>query len=261
MYADGDPYLDRRRRIGDQGLRERMNRRRSPEEGGEGFARPDMQPMHQGQVIGQVIPDAQGNIDIWAHDETAQPGLTYRYRLRVVIKNPIYDVPNMSPEPKLMQIAYLPANPKTGELDPEASWSEWTKSVAIPTNVDMRLVNASNLGGRESAQFEVRRFQEGQINEAPKPFVVVPGDTIGGVEKVQIPGVQGAPAVTKQIDFSTNWTVVDIRSAGSNDYRVRIMDPQGRIEVRTVSGDTRRFKDAAKPAAPNANVVGLVRPN
>src|SRR4029450_11425865 len=43
----------------------------------------------QGDVRpGQVVLDEQGRFDIWAHDENAQPGKTYVYRMRVVIKNP-----------------------------------------------------------------------------------------------------------------------------------------------------------------------------
>jgi hypothetical protein len=51
--------------------------------------------------------------------------------------------------------------------------------------------------------------------------------------------------------------LVDIRQTG-NDYRVRIMDPQGRMEVRTVIGDRNKFKDDAKPVG---GAVGLARPN
>jgi len=46
-----------------------------------------------------MTPDANGNIDIWGHDETAQPGRTYHYRLRLVLKNPIYNTTS-APAPR-----------------------------------------------------------------------------------------------------------------------------------------------------------------
>ena len=129
---------------------------------------------------------------------------------------------------------------------PDKSWSDWSKPVAIPTNVDMMLVSANTINGKETAKFRVKRFQEGQINEAPRPFEVFPGDTIGGPAKVNVAAgaVAGAAGAAKQIevDFTTAWTLVDIRQAGS-DYRVRIMDAQGRMEVRTLAGDRNRFKE------------------
>jgi hypothetical protein len=255
MYADADGNAEQRRR------------RFVP---GEGFDSPDggrgrrfdeegnNQPQQQGNnIIADLRPDQNGNVDVWAHDETAKPGRTYRYRLRVVVANPLFEA-NLAADPKINAEPYLP-------LDPNVSWSEWTKPVAIPSDVDMMLVNAQVLGGKEIARFRVKRFQEGQVNEAAKPFEVAPGDLIGGVEKAPpapaAPGaVQDRLAAPRTIDYSTNWTVVDIRPHGNNDYKVRIMDPQGRLEVRTVSGDRNRFREET-PAKPVAGAVGVARPN
>jgi len=264
MYADGDAAPPRRRRMLPEEyqsplLRER-NLRRIYE--GEGM---QQLPQGQQQILGNLIPDALGNVDIWAHDETAQAGRTYRYRLRAVIKNPVYDTKNIATDPKMAQAPYLPAVIDTGDLDASAAWSDWSKPVAIPTNVDMMLVSAQSLNGREVARFRVKRFQEGQINEAPKAFEVAPGDTIGGREKVSVstPGANTGIAATKQIevDFTTTWTLVDIRQTGA-DYRVRIMDPQGRMEIRTLAGDRNRFKEEPKPGVgASAGTVGLLRSN
>jgi len=59
-----------------------------------------------------------------------------------------------------------------------------------------------------------------------------------------------------------NWMLVDIRQTG-NDYRVRIMDPAGRMEVRTLAGDRNKFKDEPAKAGAGAavGVVGLRNPN
>ncbi|HEV8290850.1 MAG TPA: hypothetical protein VGP94_02970 [Tepidisphaeraceae bacterium] len=275
MYADSNETINRRRMpeeydsvysrkrelyrraFGDDYMRRRAF---------EGYDPMQQQPMQgQQQILGNLIPDATGNVDIWAHDETAAAGRTYRYRLRAVIKNPLYDIKNVAaPDSNLEKPPYLPADLASGGLDANASWSDWSKPVAIPTNVDMMLVSAQSSNGREFARFRVKRFQEGQINEAPKAFEVFPGDTIGGKEKVNVnaaganPGVV-TPAKQMEVDFTTNWMLVDIRQTG-NDYRVRIMDPQGRMEVRTVSGDRNKFKDepAKTGAAAAGTSVGLL---
>jgi hypothetical protein len=249
MFADGDPAIDaRRRRLmtneGEGAYSRRRNR----------YDTEGMQPLQpqqsQQQLLGSIVPDALGNIDIWAHDETAQPGRTYRYRLRAVIYNPLFNTANTAVDPKMNLVPYLPGDLATAALDMEKSWSDWSKSVAIPTNLDMMLVSAQSLNGREVARFRVKRFQEGTFNEAPKAFEVAPGDTIGGLEKVV--------GIKAPVDFTTNWTLVDIRQAGG-DYRVRIMDPQGRMEMRTLAGDRLRFKDDAAPKPVAAGQVGMVR--
>jgi hypothetical protein len=256
MYADGDAPVRRRAlpQNFDNPYYNRMRAIRRPYEGD--MAGQQQQP--QQQILANLVPDAAGNVDIWAHDETAQAGRTYRYRLRAIIKNPMFDT-NVGAKPEMNKAPYLPADLTTGGLDMASAWSEWSKQVAIPTNVDMMLVSASNLGGKETAKFRVKRFQEGQINEAmdgagkPKPFEAAPGDTIGGMEKV--------PGVKTPVDFTTSWMLVDIRQAGAGgDYRVRIMDAQGRMEVRTVSGDRGKFKDdAPKPGVGAAGAVGLLQ--
>ncbi len=270
MYADGGPPM---RRPGYPREYEGAYRRRDvrrPE--GDSRIQPYQQDyQQQQQILVNLQPDNQGNIDIWAHDENAVAGHTYRYRLRAIIKNPLYDT-NIGSPVELNKVPYLPGDPKDGTLDMTSAWSAWSKPVAIPTNVDMMLVSASNLGGKETAKFRIKRFQEGQINEAldaggrPKPFEVAPGDTIGGPEKISVANnnANTGVATTKQmvVDFTTSWMLVDIRQMGS-DYRVRIMDAQGRMETRTVIGDRGKFKDdsTVKPTAagPGNTTVGLVR--
>lgn len=259
MFADSDAGTSKRRYAPspEEGVYRRRDTRRDNEEG-------SVQP--QQQILVNLQPNNMGNVDIWAHDETAQPGRTYRYRLRVVIKNPLFDTKNVAANPKMAEVPYLPAELASGGLDPNAGWSDWSKPVAVPTNVDLMLVNAQTLNGREIARFRVKRFQEGQVNEAPKAFEVAPGDMIGGPEKVQLQAAAGGgaapagPAKTMTVDFTTSWTLVDIRQTGG-DYRVRIMDSEGRMEVRTVAGDRNRFKEETPKAnaAAAANQVGMVR--
>jgi len=63
------------------------------------------------------------------------------------------------------------------------------------------------------------------------------------------------------VDFTTNWTLVDIRQIGTaGDYRVRIMDAQGRMEMRTVSGDAKRFKEESPTPKAVVGQVGMRTP-
>lgn len=183
------------------------------------------------QAGGNVIVDANGNFDIWAHDDKAAPGKTYRYRLRVMIKNPLYNQPLQAADPKWATEPYLP-------IDPNEGWSVWSKPVVVPSTLDMQLAGGGNLAtNKEQVRFNVWRWQKGQINKSSQGFQVGPGDIIGGPEK------------TSGIDYTTGWTIVDVRPVlGTNDTKVRLIDATGRMEVRSFRQDQvdPKFKELDK---------------
>ena len=126
MYADGDPPARRRplpQEYDNAYLRMRSMRR--PYQGDYSPLQP-LEGQPQQSILGNLQPDALGNVDIWAHDETAQPGRTYRYRLRAVIKNPVYDT-NIGSKPEMNQAPYLPADLTKGALDMTSAWRSFSK--------------------------------------------------------------------------------------------------------------------------------------
>lgn len=111
---------------------------------------------------------------IWAIDETAQPGQTYRYRLVYKLKNPVFGITNVAPDPLVNQFAIV------------SQPSDWSPPVVAPPVTKFWVASVS--GSRTA--LDVFRYNNG-VWTPTKNMQVNPGD--------QVPG--------------TNLTVVDVRTA------------------------------------------------
>jgi len=150
------------------------------------------------------------------------------------------------------QEPYLP-------LDGEKGLSDWSKPVAIPTDVDMMLVAASSLGGKGNRQVPRQALpaRPDQTNRRNRS-VVSPGDIIGGPEKVTVTPAAAAPgaphlstpvgaaaAKPMLVDFTTNWTAgghpPDRQHRRLSRAHHGCPGPDG--DCATVSGDSKRFKE------------------
>jgi hypothetical protein len=145
-------------------------------------------------------PGGIGELVGWAHDATAEPGKTYRYKIRYKMKNPIFGTQNVAKPPQLAADLAL--------VSPD---SQWTPEIHIPALTSF-FVATVNPGG-DSARIEVYRWQAGETHSSP--FTVKPGDIVG------------TPA--KGIDFGTGFTVVDLRQDAHNDPYVLLMDSTGQM--------------------------------
>ncbi|MEM1331054.1 MAG: hypothetical protein AAGG07_10875 [Planctomycetota bacterium] len=93
---------------------------------------------------------------VWAHDLRAEPGATYRYRVRVVLNNPVYGRGTLlTPEQRQWATEPLVRTP----------WSQWTEPVSIPRPQQIFVTNAragdAFGGGEPGASVEVYRFYYG----------------------------------------------------------------------------------------------------
>jgi hypothetical protein len=178
-------------------------------------------PVPQAPIINNAVnpiglnPDKDGNFNIWAHDETVEPGKTYVYRMRVLLKNPVYERPDLVDKKNIdwTKQAFIPADDKTG-------WTEWSKPVTIAPNVEMQFVKA---GAGKKIGVKIRRWQAGKYTISDS-MAFEPGDMIAG----KIDGT----------DYSTGWTVVDVRTI-SNDTKVRLIDKDGRVLTRSTDADAK----------------------
>ena len=153
---------------------------------------------------------------IWAHDDTAEPGNTYEYRMRLGVFNPIAGRNWFYPE----QAQYQSQVVLWGD------YSEPTKPVEIPRMLQVFPTNeiAEDPGALE---VEVARYYMGkwQIHD----FTVYPGQLIGSVvetrDEEQTPAARGGFAPmnmemgtgmgtalvdTSRVDFSTNLIYLDL---------------------------------------------------
>ncbi|HEX2974005.1 MAG TPA: hypothetical protein VHP11_16860 [Tepidisphaeraceae bacterium] len=191
-----------------------------------------------GAQNGQLV-----EFDVWAHDETVEPGKTYRYRVRLTVRNPLYKMTDAVTDAALAQPIELPTDANKG-------WSEWTKPIEVRPRVQMFL--AGGAPGKDSVRFDIYRWQNGKVNKTAQSVAVSPGDMVGGVEKAS------------GIDFNTGWTVVDIRQVGNSDWRVTLVDDNGMQKVRQLKADTsdgnrkelEKDAQAAEAAAKAAALMG-----
>lgn len=116
------------------------------------------------------------DVQLWAHDLTAQPGKVYRYRLRVEVTNPVFgrgsalvaDQKDMAKSPVILS-------------EP----SEWTEPVTVLDDQYYFITNASEADdlGAARATAEVYRFFYGYYRKAA--VSIEPGDMI--VASIRLP--------------------------------------------------------------------------
>ena len=173
-------------------------------------------PIPQGDFDPNLVT---ADITGWAHDDTAEPGHTYRYMISYRIKNPIFGTNAAKNNPKLAAVFDLQS--------PPGSWSK-PINVASTTNF---FVYANSRPGAPSARFKVYRWQNGV--ERSHVFEVAPGDIIGGKDG--------------DVDYNTGWTVVDLRfddPHNPDSMTVLVMDPSGVLDRRDYNTD--QTKDERK---------------
>jgi len=152
---------------------------------------------------------------MWAHDDTAQAGKTYRYRMRVKMKNPLYHT---------FGLAANEADSARFAL--ESPWSDW-KEVTAPRTTEFffaamrQTIMAKTVS---SVTVDVFRHEKGQWMK--ETFTVSPGDGIGGVKA----NVDPTTGLKSNVDFSTGMTLVDLRpDAREKDLRILVSDDVGNL--------------------------------
>lgn len=163
-------------------------------------------------------------ITVWQHDETAEPGHTYRYRLVYKIKNPIFFGVNVAKDPKLTQIFDITSPP-----------SEWSDPIEMLSTINFWLASGPRL--RESLiDVQVFRWQEGEPKG--KIFQVGPGDSIGMPDG--------------DVNYVTGWTLVDFTvDPRTQTPYVLLMDPSGALHRRdpAVDRNDQKFQEWKQQAA------------
>lgn len=139
-----------------------------------GFFRDDLDA-----ILQPVRPDTDGDIAkkivrlwvntepiFWANDLGVQPGMTYRYKARLVFTNPLFG----QRLPKAQ--ADEAARPMT-----IGAWSDWTEPVTTPRRLYQFLMSRNSNG--ETGTVEVWKFNDGEW--WTETFTVAAGDVIGGI--------------------------------------------------------------------------------
>jgi hypothetical protein len=203
---------------GDQGQGDAPGAGRQPGTG-EGEAQPAVTPGVYPVPTEEWDPNNTPPLFGWAHDETAKPGKTYRYRVVYSIKNPIFNAsPEAAKDPKLLQIFAISSDPKSD--------GPWSAELTVPSSSEFFI--AANLRqGTAIVRFNIFKWQNGQFQS--KVFEVSPGDAIGIRDG--------------SVDYSTGWTLVDIREdPRTSQMYIVLVDPDGYIHLRDFATDQRNPK-------------------
>jgi len=134
---------------------------------------------------------------VWFHDDTVEPGKTYRYRMRVRLWNRY--VGQLKPV-------------KNDDLARQAvivgAWSLPTRPVTVPPNTYFFVRGA--VPGSDSASVEVWKWRKGRwVKEL---FDVRVGDVIGGKKRIKTDEFDAdLQPVYADVDFSTGAVVLDLR--------------------------------------------------
>lgn len=137
---------------------------------------------------------------VWFHDDTVQPGKTYRYRGRVRLWNRFVGRMKSLVDPQGAKIATI-----AGE------WSLPSEPVTVAPSSHFFVTGPASTRPNAAA-FEVWKWRKGMWLK--NRFEVEIGDTIGGIQaRRKIPWeFDGDKEVVTDVDFSTGAVVLDIRT-------------------------------------------------
>jgi hypothetical protein len=130
-------------------------------------------------------------------DFTVEPDKAYRYRLRVVVKNP-----NLNWE------TVAPGVDTTAEELP-GPWSEATDPVRVPADVTTYAVRPAPSNRADDVEFQVARWDPATGVTVVKTFTYAPGQIVGEVSSAAIPKDNGEGRTSKNIDFVSRQLLVD----------------------------------------------------
>ncbi|MCZ6835227.1 MAG: hypothetical protein O7G85_05570 [Planctomycetota bacterium] len=160
----------------------------------------------------EVIEETPDEVIVWAHDMWIEQGKTYRYRLSMEVYNPVFARKLQLPENQHERADDITVSSAPSEWTLPIETDEWLK--VFVTQAHSASSQQNNLGklGLGDARAEVFRFLNGRWWR--ETFSVEPGDQIGEVRGVSANGRGGGNI---QVDFSTNWYLLDVIETVDSD--------------------------------------------
>ncbi|MEL7087723.1 MAG: hypothetical protein AAGL98_04670, partial [Planctomycetota bacterium] len=185
---------------------------------------PEAYGNRRGPVGGQ-LPD---RIKVWAHDLTAEPGKTYRYKVVVSVMNPLYQFPRLNEAQRQENFDRVAITHDETELA-AANWS-----APLTLDPEYHFFALSGSKDQKRVNFEVWTVYDGMWRS--DEFTEYPGNEIGGEAQTQDTG--------RQFEMNVGSILLDVDSVpsptgrGGSVVRVLYLDPDsGRIDYRLVNAD------------------------
>ncbi|MEM1446679.1 MAG: hypothetical protein AAGF84_11530 [Planctomycetota bacterium] len=171
-------------------------------------------------------------VRVWAHDLTAQPGKTYRYKLVAATINPLFQYTRVSPEQREENEYRISLAPS--EEDFEAA--PWTTAVTLDPDAYFFFVRGN--AEQDRATIEVWKVYNGLWRQGE--FEETPGNPIGDEKLVEI-----APGFERNVSMGVDAVLLDvdvIEINGTAQVRMVYLLPDGRIAGRLLNDDRRNTK-------------------
>ncbi|NNM88631.1 MAG: hypothetical protein HKL95_08940 [Phycisphaerae bacterium] len=222
------------------------------------------QQMQQNNGVLQEPPQGAGvsggngagltDIPVIFYDQTALPGEQYRYEMRVVLYNPVFEFPYHLTDPAAKSQAWL-----------VSAWSKPTKSVKIRQSEYFFLVS-SQLGSQGQASFRIFKWVQNVWTVADE--WVAPGQAIGNVQQVPLMNNVTGALQNQPVNFSTGYTLVDAKeNASGSSLTIVVEHPNGSLSLRTSAWDAANPEQSRLNArvtqtgiAPTPVVPGVPKP-
>ena len=173
-------------------------------------------------------PAQISDITVWAHDDTVEPGKTYRYAMKYYVLNPVAGTTNLCKPQSLADVFRL-----------ESGMSDWTTQVRVDSDTNFF---AKDTSSRDGIKFDIFKWKNGVWQM--ETVEVHAGDVIGSVDP------------RNKTDFTTGWTLVDVRQAANDDKIILLANDNGTVvrkELRTDKNMARYHKllELVNKANPN----------
>ena len=190
----------------------RIPGRRGPEETrGRGAAGRDNMPQPEDSEQAQFesimltettdLENMEKPLVFWAHDDTTEPGQTYRYRIRIGVLNPISDTDWYDDESRSLK----------GHVTLWSDYSAVTKPVTIPNKLYFFPVQVRE--SDKTLTVDVKKYLLGRWYS--HNFNVKPGESIGEIVTQQTGDVhESGPS---SIDYKTGAVLLDLRDISDWD--------------------------------------------
>jgi hypothetical protein len=177
----------------------------------------------------------RSDLKVFAHDLTAEPGAEYKYRVRIVMNNPLFGRGLQESQKALAEQSLL-----------TSAWSEWTKVVPVDRNSEFFIVSAGNdpLTGRPTASAQLFEFYYGYYRKASAS--VEPGDGFRGTAKL--------PAMLPNF-FDFEKLKADV-AAGKLPQAPGGVDPRRERDGMPPDGGGRRVSSPNGPGEPEKPAAG-----
>ncbi|MEM7577081.1 MAG: hypothetical protein AAF328_06345 [Planctomycetota bacterium] len=171
-------------------------------------------------------------VRVWAHDLTAQPGSTYRYKLVAAAINPLYQYTRVHPEQRKENEFRLALAPSEEDFDA----APWTTPVTLDPDAYFFFVRGN--AEQDRAAIEVWKVYNGLWRQGE--FEETPGNPIGGKQSVEL-----APGFDRTVSMGVGAVLLDVDVVevnGTSQVRMVYLLPDGRISGRLLNDDRRNTK-------------------